>query len=164
MVGNTKTNTVKGKAVSNMSYNGKFKGWLEESGINFDMLKPKMEKYNNILKWNDDNIAYMAARAEIIKKFYELYSSLGDKGANFMLEITKLSYFMDMLEKQLMEEGKNPIENKPYMDALKRKQDLMVEVNKLKLDVEKAKANYVSKKIHGENPDDDYDFTFVGED
>jgi hypothetical protein len=154
---------VMGREVKVADDRSKFKQWLVNSGLDIDKLRPKMEEYQDILKWNTDSVSYMAARAKVIKEFYELYSTLSDKGADFQLEITKLSYFMDMLEKKLLDEGINPIENKEYMNALKRKQDLMVELSKLRLDVEKAKVDFISKKTHKNNPDDDYEFVYTGE-
>ena len=139
----------------------KFTDFLKNNGIDLDSVKPKMEKYKSLLDWNNDSIAYTAARVELVKKAAELYNTIGGKAAEFQTEIIRISYMIDMLEKKLLEEGKNPLESKEYQSALKLKKDLMVEFKKLNLDYGKAMTDYNYKKAL--KPDMEDGFTVIND-
>lgn len=125
---------------------GNVKASLEKAGINWDKVRPKMEDYNSLLKWNEDSVAYMAAKTKAMKDYLEIYAQLGNKGIDFGLEITRISYLLDQLERKLMEEGTNPLENREYLAALKLKKELMIEYSKLNIDLNRAKVDYIDKK------------------
>lgn len=135
---------------------------LTNNGIDFNKLVPKMEQYESILEWNTDSMAYMAAKAKVMKEYIELAHTLGGKGLEIQDEITRLSMLLNKMEKDYLEDGRNPLESKEYQSALKLKKDYLIEKSKLNLDAEKAKVDYVIKKNKGELGDDDM-FTVMEE-
>ena len=136
--------------------------YLRTNGIDLNAIKPKMEEYSSLLQWNKDSIAYQLAKVEALKKAAELYNTIGGNNAQMMTEIMRISYFLDMMEKKMLEEGENPLESKEYLNALKLKKELLVEYNKLNLDYNKAAVDYKFKKAL--RPDMDDGFTVINAD
>jgi hypothetical protein len=119
---------------------------LERAGIDWNSVKPKMEEYSSLIKWNEDSMAYMAAKTKAMKDYLELYAQLGNKGIDFGMEIARISYLLDQLERRIIEEGGNPLENRDYQSAMKLKKELMIEYSKLNIDLNRAKVDYIDKK------------------
>jgi len=133
------------------SENTKFSKWLEGNGIKLKDLAPKMENYKSLLDWNNDSMAYQAAKMEVLRNAMELYQTVGGKAADLQTEIMKISYFLDMMERKLLEEGSNPLDDSNYVRAITLKHKLVMELNKLKLDyVTRTTEKSIGDKNKGE--------------
>ncbi len=130
---------------------------LKNHGIDLKSLSPKMENYKSILTWSTDSKEYMIAKAQVMKEYIELAHTLGGKAVEIQDEITKISIFLNAMEKKMLEQNMNPLESKDYINALKLKKDYLIEKNKLNIDYGKAATDYAIKKKN--NPD-----AFEGED
>jgi hypothetical protein len=124
---------------------------LKSHGVDLAKNSPKMEHYTSILDWNADSMTYMAAKVAVMKEFNELAYTLGGKALEIQDEITKLSMFLNIMEKKMLEDGNNPLESKEYLNALKLKKDYIIEKNKLNIDYGKAATDYAIKRKN--NPD-----------
>jgi hypothetical protein len=139
--------------------NSQLQNLAKKAGFDFKSIQPKMENYKSALKWNEDSLAYMQARLEVLKSMAELANTMGAKVADTMLEIQRISYFIDDLEKKAVDNGHNPLDNPSYMKALKMKQDMLAEYNKLNLDYGRAVTDYKYKKAMKPEMDSDDLFT-----
>ena len=144
-----------------MDRDSKLQEITKKAGFDFNAIAPKMEEYKSILKWNEDSFAYMKARVEVLKEMAQLINTIGVKASDLMIEIQRISYFIDLLERKLVEEGRNPLESKAYINALKMKKEMITEYNKLQIDYNKAVVDYKYKKAL--KPEMDEDFTVMND-
>lgn len=147
-MGNThslKTGTTKGCVVDKL---------LKNNGIDFDKTKPLMESYAKPTGWNEDMQKWMVGKAMVMKEYTELAHTLGGKAIEIQDEITRLSFQLDRWEKELAEEGINPLSDKQYLAALKLKKEYLIEKSKLQLDIVEANTTRSMKKKNKEDGDD----------
>ena len=149
-----KTGESKGTQVNN---------WLRKTGVLEEIEKFKPEETGDFIKDLVDKGKWLKEKQEILKIFLEIYASVGGTSANYMVLIRELEMDLLNLKKKIEDEGKNPLEDTNYQKNFKMLQQMILDANKLNLDIGKAQADYKFRK-HQKGIDDDYIFTVINTD
>lgn len=151
-------------AKSGMIEGTKINNWLKTSGVMDAVDSYEPEKTGDFTKDLIKQGKWLKYKQEMLKGFIDLYASVGGTAANYMNQIKTLEMDLYKLKQKLEEEGKNPLEDKNYFNNLKLLQQMILDANKLNLDVGKAVADYKFKKAKSDKNEDDEFFTVVNED
>lgn len=148
-IGNTaalKTGETEGSKANN---------WLKQMGVIDAIESVKPQESEDYLEYLKNTGTWLKWKKQELGDMLELYASVGGTAANYMARIQKLEMDLFKRQKQLEDEGISPMDDKMFLDWNKELNKMILEANKLNLDINKAKADYTFKKSKQGNDDGD---------
>jgi len=120
--------------------------WLKKTGALEAVEQYKPEETGDFVTDLINDGKWLKQKQEHLKAFLQIYASVGGTSANYMVMIKELEMDLLKLKKAIEDRGKIPLEDMNYQKNFKMLQQMILDANKLNLDIGKANMDYKMKK------------------